>query len=314
MKSESTPQYNPVDTVASGGHLKTGILYGLAAFGSWGILPIYFKALSDVSPKEILAHRIVWSCLLLLLMVTRAKAWPELISNLKTRNTAMIILITTCLIAINWFVFIWAISNKVILQASLGYFINPILNVALGYIFLRERLTILGSISVALAMVGVVFQTLQTGSFPFVAIALALSFGFYGLLRKIVKIDAVTGLTVETILLAPLAIGYMIFLKSTDQNSFLSGSGRIDILLLLAGFITALPLVWFTRAARRLPLTTLGFLQYLTPSLQFLLAVAVYGEVLGKYNILAFGFIWVALALYSYDSMRKKIVSRRRHL
>jgi chloramphenicol-sensitive protein RarD len=287
------------------GGFRKGIAFGIVAYGMWGLIPIYFKAVATVPALEVLAHRIVWSVVMLVPLVILQKQWPVLRRALADRKTVGILMVTTVLIAINWLVFIFAVERNVVLQASLGYFINPLVNIVLGMIFLGERLSRPAAVAVALATVGVGFQTAAVGSLPVIALILASSFGLYGLLRKVAPIGAVAGLTVETSLLMPLALGYLFWARRTGGLYLGTGTLSVDVLLLLAGVVTALPLLFFTRAARLLPLSVLGFLQYIAPSGQFLLAVLVYGEPLTAAHLVTFGCIWAALAIFTADQMRR---------
>ena len=285
--------------------LRAGVLYGVAAFATWGLGPIYFKAVATVPPLEILAHRIVWSVALLALLVLFSRRWHEVRIALRTPATRNILLITTILVSGNWFTFIWAITDNHVLQASLGYYINPLVSVVLGMVFLKERLSRLGLVSILLAAIGVAFQIIQGNEVPGIALILAFSFGLYGLLRKVVAVDAMVGLTVETALLGPAALMYLFWIGKTGAGHFGTVSWHLTILLSCAGVITTLPLLWFTASARRLPLATVGFLQYLTPSFHFMLAVLVYDEAFRYYHAVTFGCIWIALAVYSYDMIRR---------
>jgi chloramphenicol-sensitive protein RarD len=280
---------------------RAGLAYGVAAYLWWGLAPFYFKAVSHVLASEVLAHRVVWSLLLLSVLMRWRGRWGAALATLRDRRTVITLLGTTVLIAANWFTFIWAIAHGQLLQASLGYFINPLVNVLLGFVFLHERLRTWQKVSVALATVGVAYLTWQRGEIPVLALVLAGTFALYGLLRKVVRVDAMTGLTVETLLLAPVALVYMVFLEWTGVAKF--GSNLSTTLLLpLGGVITAVPLLWFANAVRRLRLATIGFLQYLAPSLQFLLAVAAFGEPLTRAHVVSFGCIWAALVIYSIES------------
>lgn len=284
------------------GQARAGVFYGLAAYLWWGLVPIYFKAVAHVSALEILAHRVVWAFMLLAVLMRLRGKWRTAPGILRDRVTMLTLCGTTMLIAVNWFVFIWAVANDKVLQASLGYFINPLVNVLLGFLFLGERLTGWQKISVILAATGVTYLAFQGEGVPTVALVLAGSFGLYGLLRKTARVDAVLGLGVETALLLPLAIGYLTYLITTDQCRFGAVSWRTDVLLASGGIITAVPLLWFTNAARRLRLATLGFLQYIAPTGQFLLAVALYGEDFTEAHAISFACIWTALAIYSVDA------------
>jgi len=282
-----------------------GVAYGLGAFLWWGMVPIYFKQVAHVSALEILAHRVIWSVVLFAVLMRIRGRWRVAAELLGSRAVIVTLCGTTVLIAVNWLTFIWAVANDLVLQASLGYFINPLLNVLLGFMFLRERLRRWQVVSVALAAAGVIYLTLGYGELPWVALVLAGSFGLYGLLRKTARVDALVGLTVETMLLAPAALAYLTFLAVRGECVFGSESRWMDLLLALGGVITAVPLLWFTNAARRLRLATIGFMQYLAPSLHFTLAVAIYGEAFTDTHKIAFGCIWTALVVYSIDSVRR---------
>lgn len=292
--------------VPAGSEARAGILYGLAAYTFWGLAVFYFKAIAGVPPLEILAHRILWSVPLLLAWLAARGRLGDLRDVLRARRTVAILLVTTVLIASNWLVFILAVSTGRVLQASLGYYINPLFNVLLGMVFLRERLRPVQWASVLLAFTGVAWLTASFGSLPVISLVLAGTFGLYGLLRKTVPADGPVALTVETGMLLPVVIGYVAVQAGRGEMAFLHASRTIDLLLLLAGLVTTLPLLWFTNAVRRLRLATIGFLQYLSPSLQLLLAVAVYDEPFTRTHLVTFCFIWSALALYSLDALRRR--------
>ena len=278
--------------------------YGLAAYMWWGMVPIYFKAVADVPAAEVLAHRIVWSVVLLIVLMRVYGRWRTVLEALRSRKTVITLCGTTLLLTVNWFTFIWAVAHDQVLQASLGYFINPLLSVLLGFVFLSERLRRWQMFSVALATGGVIYLTIVYGQMPIVALVLATTFGFYGLLRKTAKVDALAGLTVETVLIGPFALAYLIYLGIGGVGFFATISHGTDLLLAFSGVVTAVPLLWFANAARRLRLSTLGFLQYIAPSMQFLLAVAAYGETFTKEHSIAFTCIWTALLIYSIDTAR----------
>lgn len=282
-----------------------GLLYGLLAYGSWGVFPVYFKALAGVSAVEVLAHRVTWAFPMLALLVLRERHGRDIVRALTTPRTLLTLLATTALIAVNWLVYIYSVATGRILESSLGYFINPMVNVALGVVLLRERLSVPKRIAVALAAAGVLWLTLRVGSLPWISLTLAFSFGMYGLLRKLVPVGALVGLTIETMLLFPFSVAWLAWAESTGHAAFLHRGRLLDLLLLLAGPLTAIPLLWFTGAARRLPLSTLGFLQYIAPSLQFLLAVFAYGEPLHGPRLVAFGLIWAALAVFAFATLRE---------
>jgi chloramphenicol-sensitive protein RarD len=282
-----------------------GLLLGLGAYTFWGFLAIYFKLLAEAPAVELLAHRVVWALLLLLALTFHQGLSGELAQALRPGPTLALLMATTVLIAVNWLVYIWAVVNGRILEGSLGYFINPLVNVLLGVLVLKERLERPVLAAVALAAAGVAWLTLQAGHPPWISLTLAVSFGLYGLLRKLVPVGAVTGLTVETLLLAPLGLAYLLWARAAGRLVFLSGRPGRDLLLLLAGPFTALPLLLFTGAARRLPLSTLGFLQYVSPTLQLLVAVLIYREPFTPERAVAFGFIWAALVVFAVHTVRR---------
>jgi chloramphenicol-sensitive protein RarD len=285
--------------------IRHGMAYGIAAYGMWGLVPVYFKAVAEVPALEVLAHRVVWSALMLIPLALARGKRAQVLHVLRDRKTLMVLTLTTVLIATNWFLFIWAVATDRVLEASLGYFINPLVNVVLGVAFLGERLSRPAAVAVALAGIGVAVQVVAIGSLPWIALTLAFSFGLYGLLRKTASVGSVVGLAVETSLLMPVAVGFLVWARHTGGLYLGTGETSTDVLLVLAGLVTTLPLLCFTSAARRLPLATLGFLQYLAPSGQFLLAVLVYGEPLTAAHLVTFACIWIALAIFTADQIRK---------
>jgi chloramphenicol-sensitive protein RarD len=279
-----------------------GILYGIAAYGSWGIIPLYFKTVASVSPVEVLAHRAVWSFALLAVLVTLLRRWKELWWELHSRRLLLMLTLSTLFIAVNWLTFIYAVATGQVLQASLGYFINPLVNVLLGVLFLRERLRPRQMLSIGLALVGVLVLTTIVGKAPWVALTLASTFALYALMRKLMPVDGVMSLTVETLIMVPLALAYLGYVTAATHH----GPLRLPTvgLLLLSGPITTVPLLFFGAAARRLRLSTMGILQYLSPTLQFLLAVLAFGEPFSSAQLLSFACIWTAVLIYATDSLR----------
>jgi chloramphenicol-sensitive protein RarD len=282
-----------------------GIAYGVAAYGLWGFMPIYIKAVRAAPVLEVLSHRIVWALVLLLALSWQRGQLREIRGLLRPGRPLAILAASTVFIAVNWLFYIFAVVGGRMLEASLGYYINPLVNVLLGVVVLRERLERPVLVAVAIASVGVLWLTLSLGRPPWIALVLAASFGLYGLMRKLAPVGALVGLAVETTLLLPLAGGYLAWSVATGRSAFLSGHRSLDLLLLLAGPVTAIPLLCFAAAARRLPLTTLGFLQYFSPTVQFLLAVLVYGEPFDRSRAVAFGFIWTALLVFAVHSARR---------
>lgn len=284
--------------------IRGGLTFGLGAYLWWGLQPVYFKVVASVPAAEVLAHRIVWSWVLLMLLLCLSKRGRTAILAVQRGRTLGILVATTCMIATSWYFFIWAVAHGHVLQASLGYFISPLISVLLGRVFLGERLRRWQTISVLLAAGGVAYLTIHHGRIPTLALVLALSFSLYAILRKRTNVDARTGLTIETTMLLPFALIYLAHLSARGALVFASTSRSLDALLALAGVITAVPLLLFVSAARRLRLTTLGFFQYIVPSMHFLLAVIVFGEAFTQVHMISFGCIWTALAVYSLASRR----------
>ena len=285
------------------------MFFALAAFGFWGINPLYFKAVDHVPALEVLAHRVVWSLLLLALLVSLGRRWRVVAGALADRRTMLMLLLSTAIISVNWLVYIWAINVERVLETSLGYYINPLVSVLLGVLALGERLTLWQCVAVLLAACGVANLALGIDQVPWVALLLAFSFGLYGLIRKTVRIESVDGLLVETGMMLPLALAYLIYLALSGQGSFGTMDRSHDLLLALSGIVTAAPLIWFTSAARRLKLSTIGFFQYLSPSCHFLLAVFIFDEPFTTTHLITFLMIWTALAIFTLQSLA---ASRRR--
>jgi chloramphenicol-sensitive protein RarD len=281
----------------------TGLFYGLAAYGFWGFVAIYFKAVKSVPALEVLSHRIVWSVFILAILLTVRVRWPAIRATFGDRRTLLFLAGSTTLVAINWYTFIWAVSHDQVLQASLGYFINPLVNVLLGFVFLGERLRRAEWAAVGLASVGVAWLTISIGTLPWIALTLAFSFGFYGLLRKLARVDPLEGLAIETWMLLPVSLAYLGWLWSEGTIVFGHEGIRMDLLLAAAGIVTAIPLLWFAEAVKRLRLATVGLLQYIAPTIQFLLAVLLFREPFTIEKLVAFLFIWTAIAIYSSDNV-----------
>lgn len=278
-----------------------GLLYGLAAYGWWGFIPLYFKLLAHVPPMVVLAHRVLWSVLFLGLIVAVTRRWPQVRSAAANRRTLGLLAIGAALIAINWYVFIFAVARGQVMQASLGYYINPLVCVVLGLAVLGERMRPLQWAAIGVACVGVCVMATagEAVRAPWIALTLAVSFGLYGLTRKFLQVGPVVAITIEAALLAPVALTYIATVPAGTPSAASLDTG----LLALAGVITALPLLWFATAARRLALSTLGFMQYLAPSLQLGCAVAL-GEPLDPRRVASFALIWAALAIFTLDALR----------
>ena len=282
--------------------LRTGLILGVGAYVSWGLLPLYLKLLHAVPSLQVLSHRVVWSLLLLAVVVVALRRVRAIRAAARGRTLGLLCA-SAALIAVNWLVYIWAVQHAHVLEASLGYFINPLVNVALGVVVLGERVSRVQWVAVAIAAAGVVVLAINGGGQLWISIALALSFGFYGLVRKVAAIDALGGLTVETLLLGPVALGVIWWAGAHGQGAW-GHDARLDTLLVLAGAVTAAPLLMFAAAARRLRYATMGLLQYLAPTLQFLQAVLLFGEPLRPVHFVTFALIWTGCALYAFDSVR----------
>ncbi|SMC25040.1 chloramphenicol-sensitive protein RarD [Desulfacinum hydrothermale DSM 13146] len=280
-----------------------GAVLAAGAFAIWGVSPLYWKSLSALSALEIVMHRVVWSFLFLLPVLTVFQGWEEFRSIFRSFKALGTLVFTTCLIGCNWFIFIWAVNHGEVLQTSLGYYMNPLINVVLGVVFLRERLRRLQVVAVLLAAAAVAYLTLDYGRFPWIALSLSFAFGFYGLIRKKVAVSALTGLVVELCLLSGFAVVYLGGLYRDGRGVFLRNGPAMDLLIMAAALFTAVPLLLFNLGARRIRLATLGFLQYITPSSFFLLAVFRFHEPITAAQVWTFGLIWVALACYSVDSL-----------
>ena len=283
---------------------RAGLLLGLGAYLLWGVLPLYFKALATVVPTEIVAHRIVWSLLFLGALATIWRRWPAIRAAVTTPRVLLILVATSMLIGINWLVYIYAVVSDHVLEGSLGYYLNPLVNVLLGVVLLKERLSRAQLFATLLAAAGVAVLAAGAGSGLWISLTLAASFALYGFVRKVAPVDSLEGLSIETAILAPLALGWLIWLQRAGTAGFGEQGLTIDLLLMLGGAITAIPLLLFTAAARRLPYSTLGFLQYIAPSLQFLLAVLAFGEPLTVPHLVCFGAIWTALAIFTFEGWR----------
>lgn len=286
----------------SSGDALTGMLNALGCFSLWGLFPIYFKLLHQVPALEVLAHRVLGSALLLLALMLLQGRGRALWAEVRAGRRLGFYLLTTLLISGNWLLYIWAVQNGRILEASLGYYINPLVNVLLGVLFLHERLNARQWTAVAIAALGVLVLVIGYGVLPWISLTLALSFGSYGMLRKRAGFNPMLGLSVETLLIAPVALLFLGILALRGEGALGMGDGWTDLLLLAAGPITVAPLLMFLEATQRLPLSTVGLVQYLTPTLQFLLAITLYRETFTGIHLAAFSCIWLALALYSADA------------
>lgn len=283
--------------------MNSGLLYAAAAYTVWGLFPMYFKALQSVPPLQILMHRVVWSLIFLAIVLTARHHWSWLGRALRDRKILGGFALSALLLSLNWFVYIWAVNQGRVVDASLGYFITPLVNVMLGFVLLGERLRPIQWSAVGLAAAGVAWLAWQSGGLPWVALLLAATFGAYGLLRKTARLGAMEGLTLETLLMLPAAGVYLAWQSSAGNNAFSGAPLSTQLLLAAAGPITAIPLLMFAAGARRIPMSLLGLLQYIAPSLQFLLGVALYHEPFGGARLAGFALIWGGLALYSLEGL-----------
>ncbi|EKN65104.1 transporter DMT superfamily protein [Neobacillus bataviensis LMG 21833] len=285
-----------------------GAIYAGFSYFIWGLLPIYWKLLNHVNAEEILANRIFWSFIFMLIILFFTKKWGLFVRTLKgfaqNKKQMFALTIASLLISINWFVYIWAVNSGHMIEASLGYYINPLVSILLGMVVLKERLSIYQYASFILAAVGVIIVTVSHGIFPWIAISLALSFGLYGLAKKLINVNSEVGLTLETLVVSPIAAIYMVYLFLQGSNSFLSASVGTDLLLMGAGVATAVPLLYFAKGAQKIPLSLLGLLQYIAPTITLILGVFVYQEHFSKTQLIAFLFIWTALTLYSLSKTK----------
>lgn len=282
---------------------KQGMLLALAAYGMWGVAPLYFKFLTELPAAEIMMHRVVWSVLVLALIIVATRAGSKLVVAFRHSRVRNLLLLTSLLLSCNWLLFIWAINNDHLLDASLGYYINPLLNVFLGRLFLGEKLRPVQQIAVGCAVLGVGFMVLAHGSLPWIALVLAVSFGTYGLIRKQVQADAVTGLMAESCFMLPVALGYWIWFATPASNMF-SNDWGFNLLLMASGVFTTLPLLCFNAAAKRIKYSTLGFFQYIAPTMMFAMAVWLFGEPLEQSRLIMFACVWLGLAIFTWDSLR----------
>jgi chloramphenicol-sensitive protein RarD len=290
--------------------IRAGLFLGIGAYLLWGVLPLYFKAIAHVPATEIVAHRVIWSLLFLVLLAFLLKRWRPIIAALRNWKVAGTLALTAFLIAANWLIWVWAVVNGHVLEGSLGYYLNPLVNVLLGVVLLKEKLSRGQALAALLAAAGVAVLAAGAGGALWISLSLAASFALYGFLRKVVAVESLEGLLIETAILTPVALAYIIWLQQQGRSGF-GIDMTTDLLLSAAGAATAIPLLMFTGAARRLPYSTLGFLQYIAPSIQFLMAVLLFGERLTLPHIICFAAIWTALAIFAFEGVRKGRASAR---
>ncbi|MGP7818437.1 EamA family transporter RarD [Niallia sp. 01092] len=292
--------------------VKIGAVFAAIAYLIWGLFPVYWKYLQEVGADEILANRILWSFVFMIILVLATKKWRKVFITLQSFKTnkkqAFYLFIASVLVSGNWFIYIWAVNANRVIETSLGYYINPLVSVLLGMIVLKEKLTKAQYLSFALAAVGVLILTISHGTFPWIALSLAITFGLYGLTKKLLFLDSEIGLTIETMFITPFALGYMIYLFIKGDHALVTVSTSMDVLLMMTGVLTAIPLLFFAKGAQRIPLSMLGFIQYITPTLTLLLGVFLFHEAFTSTHLIAFLFIWTALAIYSLSKTKLSLL------
>ena len=293
----------------SGRSEKTGIIYAILSYALWGILPLFWKALKQINAGEILASRILWSFVFLSLILLIVGGLRDLKNAFYNTKTLLGVFLGSLLITINWFVYIWAVNSNHVIETSLGYYINPLLTVFLGIIVLHERIDKWQIFSLLLGLLGVIVITVQYGKIPWIALLLAISFGLYGLVKKLSNLTSIIGLTMETMMIAPVALGFVVYKHVEGTSSLIALPWNVLILVVLSGVVTAIPLLLFAQGAKCVPLSTLGFIQYLSPSIGLLLGVFLFKEDFTRVDFISFGLIWLALGIYSFS--RKDFLSTR---
>jgi chloramphenicol-sensitive protein RarD len=278
--------------------MKKGILYGIGAYVLWGFFPIYWKFLHEVPALQVIGHRISWSFIVLMVFILLTKQWQDFRAAAFHPKTIGTYALAGVLLSINWLVYVWGVNADFIVETSLGYFINPLLSVLLGVVFLRERLRLAQWIPVALAAIGVLYLTFVYGRLPWIALSLAFSFGIYGLVKKLAPLGSLYGLTLETAMVFPLALIYLLVMEMNSAGAFLHNGLTIDLFLAGAGIVTTVPLLMFASAAKQIPLTMVGILQYIAPTLQFLIGVLIYKEPFDRAHLIGFGIVWLALVIF----------------
>ena len=281
--------------------MKKGILYGIGAYVFWGFFPIYWKLLHHVPALQLIGHRIIWSFLLLVIVILFTKQWTEFRATVNAK-VLRIYTVAAILIGINWLMYVWAVNHEFIVETSLGYFINPLFSVLMGVVFFKERLRLAQWIPVLLAALGVSYLTFLYGRLPYIALCLAFSFGLYGLVKKLSPLGSLYGLTIETGILFIPALGYLIFTQVNTTGAFLHTGSISDLLMVGAGVVTTIPLLMFASAARSIPLWVVGLLQYIAPTLQFIIGIFIYKEAFNKFQLIGFGMVWTALIVFLVEN------------
>ncbi|APM40040.1 EamA family transporter RarD [Clostridium kluyveri] len=280
-----------------------GVIYAAAAYTLWGILPVYWKMIDSVFSMEILANRIVWALVFMILIITVTKKWDELKRIVKYKGQMLYIFIASILITINWGLYIWAVNSDKIVDASLGYYINPLLAVALGVVIFKEKLSYWTGAALIVAFIGVIIKTIQYGKIPWISLGLAISFALYGAIKKSVKASSIIGLTLETAIITPAAAIYIALRHVSGVGAFETQGTLVILLLIGGGVVTAIPLLLFASGAKRLPLSLIGFTQYISPTISLVIGIFVYNEGFTAVDMIAFCFIWAAITIYSFSQM-----------
>ncbi len=292
---------------------KVGVYYALAAFTLWGFLPLYWKLLNAFTAGEILANRMIWSAVFVFILLLKRGQVDEVKQIFKQPKKLRLVMLSAVIISTNWFIYIWAVNSNHVLETSMGYYINPLIVILMGTLILKEKLNRLEIIAILFAATGVLIMTLQYGRVPWVSLALAVSFASYGLCKKVVQIDSLVALGVETFLLSPFALLYLVVTRTSFLSTAATVAPATVLLLTMAGFFTALPLLWFAQAAKRVTLALLGFSQYLSPTITLLLGIFLFREPFTTTHIISFGCIWIGLMIFSYVQTIKLKASRKTH-
>jgi len=295
---------NEAASVEAASQHRLGLIFGVGAYSLWGLFPLYWSRLEPATPLEILCDRFVWSLVFLVILMTVTRTWSRLRPVLASRRSMLLLAVASVLIGVNWGLYIWAVTNKHVVEGALGYFINPLVLVVVGTVFLGEKLRTLQWVAVGLAVLAVVVTTIGYGRLPWIALILAFSFAGYGVIKKVADVDPIASLTIETTYVSPLCLAYLIWLASSNSLVFGHSSTMETLLLAGAGVVTAIPLLLFSGAAIRIPLSTMGLLQYLTPSIQFFLGIFLMNEHMSPVLLTGFLIVWAALALFTFDSLR----------
>jgi chloramphenicol-sensitive protein RarD len=294
--------------------MNKGVFYAIAAYAAWGLLPLYWKLFQSMSPWEILGNRIIWSFGFVMIILLIQKRWKSFTQVAKDKRSLRIVCISSVFISINWLIYIWAVNSDHVIEASLGYYMNPLFNVCLGVLFLKERLHLLQWMALGIAAIGVLILTVQYGHFPWIALSLALSFGLYGLVKKKMSLESMIGLAWETTFVFPISLVYVLILMASGHSTVFTLPAFNLCLLLLAGVATAMPLLWFAQATKFLRLSTVGLFQYLSPTISLILGILVFHESFTRIDLICFGCIWVSLVIYTLVPLKKpvSVIQRQR--